>query len=124
MEGRVERSVFNLEHLLRAPLNRVGDCLAMSRSRHECSKNQHVQGTLNHLGLQRGPASWHVSIDDRLEYTASDEKVHNKLATSWVDERHGGTSCVREAPSAGYAHGPSVSFAPARQRYVQLRSPM
>src|SRR6266508_654449 len=52
MQGRVERSVFNLKHLVGAPLDGVGDSLTMGGTKHECLEDQHVQGTLDMLILQ------------------------------------------------------------------------
>lgn len=62
MQGRVERSVFHLKHLVRAPFYGVCDCLAMGGAKHECLEDQHVQGSLNHLRLERGLASRHIVL--------------------------------------------------------------
>ena len=53
MQRWVERAVFNLKHFVRAPLYGVGYRLAMCGAKDECLKDQHVQGSLNHLGLER-----------------------------------------------------------------------
>jgi hypothetical protein len=45
--------MFNLKHLVRAPLNSVGDCLAMGCAKDERLEDQHVQGSLDHVGLGR-----------------------------------------------------------------------
>ncbi|SPE42938.1 hypothetical protein SBA3_730007 [Candidatus Sulfopaludibacter sp. SbA3] len=67
MQGWVERSVFDLKHVLRTPLDSVGDCLAMGGTQDQCLEDQHVQGSLNHLGLEGRLASRHllVSIIDQ-----------------------------------------------------------
>jgi hypothetical protein len=74
--------VLDLKDLIRAPLNGVGDGLSMSGAQHKCLEDQHVQSTLNHLGLERGLASWHIllsMIDQCLQAynTASLRKGYN-----------------------------------------------
>jgi hypothetical protein len=45
--------VFDLQHLLRSALDGMSDCLAMGGAKYKRLQYQHVQGALNHLGLQR-----------------------------------------------------------------------
>jgi hypothetical protein len=54
--------MFDLQHVLRASLDRVGDCLAVSRAKYKRPEDQHVQGSLNHLGLKRGWAFRHIVL--------------------------------------------------------------
>ena len=43
--------MLNLKHVLRTPLYGVGDRLAMGSTWEKRLKNQHVQSSLDHLGL-------------------------------------------------------------------------
>jgi hypothetical protein len=51
--------VLDLQHVLGAALDRVCDGLAVSRSEYERLEDQHVQGPLDHFGLERGLTPWH-----------------------------------------------------------------
>lgn len=54
--------MLNLQHLFRAPLNRVSDRLSMSGPQDQGPEDQHVQGSLDHFELQGRFASWHVLV--------------------------------------------------------------
>jgi len=45
--------MFDLQHLLGAPLDDMSDCLAMGGAKDKRLEDQHVKGSLNHFGLQR-----------------------------------------------------------------------
>jgi hypothetical protein len=62
MQGRIEGAVLDLKDLVGAALDGVGDGLSMSRAEHKRPEDQHVESSLNHLGLERGWASWHVLL--------------------------------------------------------------
>ena len=59
--------MFDLKHVLRTPFDGVGDCLAMGGTKDQCLEDQHVQGSLDHLGLEGRLASRHglMSIIDQ-----------------------------------------------------------
>ena len=54
--------MLDLKDLIRTPLDGMGDGLSMSGAQHKCLEDQHVQSSLNHLGLERGLASWHILL--------------------------------------------------------------
>src|SRR5207244_3154585 len=61
VQGRIEGSVLDLQHVFGAALDRVCDGLAVSRSEDERLEDQHVQGALDHFGLERRLTSWHFT---------------------------------------------------------------
>lgn len=60
MQGRVQRAMFHLQHVVGAALDGMGDGLAMGGTEQEGLKDQHVQGSLNHFGLEGRGASRHT----------------------------------------------------------------
>src|SRR5579871_4132583 len=54
--GPTKRPMFDLKN---APLDGVGDCLAIGGARYKRPEDQHVQGSLRPLGLERRLASRH-----------------------------------------------------------------
>jgi hypothetical protein len=60
MQCRIEGTMLHLKDLFRAPLDRMGDRLSMSGTQDKRPEDQHVQGSLEHFGLQGRLASWHA----------------------------------------------------------------
>jgi hypothetical protein len=59
MERRIEGTVLHLEHVVRPSLDGLGDGLAVGGTEDQGPQDQHVQRSLNHLGLQGRMASRH-----------------------------------------------------------------
>src|SRR5688572_18600368 len=60
VQGRIKGAVLDLQNVLGAALDRVCDGLAVGRSEYERLEDQHVEGPLDHFGLQRRLTSWHT----------------------------------------------------------------
>jgi hypothetical protein len=54
--------MLDLQNIVRAALNRVGDGLSMGWAHDKRLEDEHVQGSLDHFGLQRRFASRHVVL--------------------------------------------------------------
>ena len=65
-QGRIERPVFHLKDILRAALDGVGDGLAIGGTKHECREDEHVQGPLDHFGLEGHWCPGMFPVDARL----------------------------------------------------------
>ncbi len=46
VERRIERAMFNLQEIIRRPLNMLGDLMTVARAVKKRSEYQHVEGTL------------------------------------------------------------------------------
>jgi hypothetical protein len=57
VQRRVQRTVLNLEDVVGAMLDGMGDRMTVSRSKDKCLQNQHVQRALQHFALKRGFAA-------------------------------------------------------------------
>lgn len=71
MQSRVQRAVLNLKDFFRSMLDRVGDGVPMGGSQDQRLQHQHIESSLEHLGLKRRLTSGHVfqytPLDDLLE---------------------------------------------------------
>ena len=53
MQGRIERSVFDLQYVVRASLDGVRDGMAVGGAEEEGLQDEKVQGSLQQLALER-----------------------------------------------------------------------
>jgi hypothetical protein len=71
MQGGIERTVFDLQDILRPLLDGMSYGVPVGRAQNQRPEDQHVQRSLKHFVLQRRLASWHfvqyTSVDYRLE---------------------------------------------------------
>src|SRR5262249_18734954 len=60
VQGRVQRTVFHLEDVVRSSFNAVCDGMCVTGSKHKRLKDQHVEGAQQHVAFGLG-VGWHGS---------------------------------------------------------------
>jgi hypothetical protein len=69
MQGRIERSVFDLQHVVGALLDGVRDGMAVGGAEHEGLQDEKIQRSLQQLAFERRAASrWHVDDPTPVDY--------------------------------------------------------
>src|SRR5262249_1828606 len=78
VERRIERAVFDFEHVGGSALDGVGDGVAMRRPKREGAEDQHVERALQHFALERRSVSFRHKL--RGDYTPVDDRVQESTA--------------------------------------------
>jgi hypothetical protein len=71
MQGGIEKTVFDLQDILRPSLDGMRYGVSVGRAQNQRPEDQHVQRSLEHFAFERRLASWHMEqytpVDHRLE---------------------------------------------------------